>query len=409
MKQLLLPLIVAIFGAANLFAQDDTADVWRQNGKPIADSDARKTKAGFGAEMALTTDLQFYEEWKKPDPPVIDEVKTVMRSVAFDTILIFVDPGTDKSGTANVTADITVRKPDGSVYAQQKDVVAWSGKYSAVPHILELSQSSMHVRIDPGDPLGAYTVEVVVKDHNKNVELPLKTSIEVKELDYDEWFTSYYKSKDPTAFPGFLDYLKDQKLFSKEDSAPPMCAFVGTILREHPEFIAKYFPDISAFPEDEQKAVENLLLLSNTKEALAVVKKSKFKDDPDAQLIAIPEKKEVEGPSDLDICWGYFFASGDVNGLHPIITALDFGKYTGSIDAYKTSKKTAEDQKKAWLEATWRAAMWSLESNARQHPPVMQYLEDQLRGGKLSKDETAYVGFIMSRLKPDKYKIDVSK
>jgi hypothetical protein len=78
-----------------------------------------------------------------------------------------------------VTCDIIVRKPDGAVYGEQKDVVGWKGKYVVPAHNLQLAQGRMGIRIEPQDPSGVYIVETIIRDNIKKIELSLKTTFEI--------------------------------------------------------------------------------------------------------------------------------------------------------------------------------------------------------------------------------------
>jgi hypothetical protein len=133
----------------------------------------------FGAQLFLTENAQVFQDWNKPETPKITPVEKVRRNVPIFTVILFVEPGTDTTGVANVTCDIVVRKPDGGIYGQQKNTVLWRRKYLAHSHVLQLSEGYMGIRIEPKDPSGTYSVEVVVDDHIKNVHLPLKTTFEV--------------------------------------------------------------------------------------------------------------------------------------------------------------------------------------------------------------------------------------
>jgi hypothetical protein len=46
-------------------------------------------------------------------------------------------------------------------------------KIDPAPKALQLARDFTGIRIEPKDPAGVYTVEVVVKDHVKKVELHL--------------------------------------------------------------------------------------------------------------------------------------------------------------------------------------------------------------------------------------------
>ncbi len=176
MKSLFLTSLTALL-VSPLIAQD--ANSWRKDGKAVADTPNMKSKGEFGAQLFLTESAQFFEDWNKPETPKLTTLEKPRRNVPIFTAILFVDPGIDASGAANVTCDITVRKPDGTVYGEQKDVVGWKGKYIAPAHNLQLTEGRMGIRIEPQDPSGIYTVEVLVRDNIRKIELPLKTTFEI--------------------------------------------------------------------------------------------------------------------------------------------------------------------------------------------------------------------------------------
>ena len=155
------------------------AESWQKDGKPAPNTPSMKSKNGFGAQLFLTENAQVIQDWNKPETPKITPAEKARRNVPIFTVLLFVEPGIDPAGMANVTCDIVVRKPDGSVYGQQKNTVVWKHKYLAASHALQLSEGYMGIRIEPKDPSGIYTVEVIVRDHIKNIQLPLKATFKV--------------------------------------------------------------------------------------------------------------------------------------------------------------------------------------------------------------------------------------
>ena len=171
--------LIAVLLGASLHGEDSTA--WRKDGKPAADTPNMKSKNGFGAQLYLTQNTQFFEDWNKPGTPNLTELKNnrAHRNVPLFSAILFVDPGLDSKGSVDVTYDIVIRKPDGSIYGEQKDFVGLKGKYVAPAHSLQLAKERMGIRIDSQDPSGTYTVEVIVRDHIKKVELPLKATFEV--------------------------------------------------------------------------------------------------------------------------------------------------------------------------------------------------------------------------------------
>ncbi len=100
---------------------------WRKDGKPVTDTANMKSKNGFAAELFLTESAQFFEDWRKPETPKLTTLKKdkARRNVPIFTAILFADPGIDANGAADVTCDIVIRRPDGTVYGEQKDVVGW--------------------------------------------------------------------------------------------------------------------------------------------------------------------------------------------------------------------------------------------------------------------------------------------
>ncbi|MEY2407841.1 MAG: hypothetical protein QOF48_511 [Verrucomicrobiota bacterium] len=148
--------------------------VWRKDGKPIADTDSQKTRDGFGALLLLIDDKKFFDDWKKPDPPRLRTITNATRILPVHTTVIFAGAGRNADGEVHVTCDVTIRKPDGSVYGAQKGLVATRGRQTLSPTMLQLARDRLVVRIEPHDPAGTYTVEVTVKDNVKKVDLRLK-------------------------------------------------------------------------------------------------------------------------------------------------------------------------------------------------------------------------------------------
>ena len=170
---------IAVLFGASLHGDDSTA--WRKDGKPAADTPNIKSKNGFGARLHLTQNAQFFEDWNKPGTPNLTELKNnkAHRNVPLFSAILFVDPGTDSKGSVDVTYDMVIRKPDGSIYGEQKNAVGLKGKFVVPAHDLQLAQERMGIRIDNQDPPGTYTVEVTVRDHIKKVELSLKATFQV--------------------------------------------------------------------------------------------------------------------------------------------------------------------------------------------------------------------------------------
>ena len=129
--------------------------------------------ASFNPEPTV---LRGLEQAGNTEPETLEKAH---RNVPLFSIILFVDPGTDSKGSVDVTYDMVIRKPDGSIYGEQKNAVGLKGKFVIPAHDLQLAQERMGIRIDNQDPSGTYTVEVTVRDHIKKVDLPLKATFKV--------------------------------------------------------------------------------------------------------------------------------------------------------------------------------------------------------------------------------------
>jgi hypothetical protein len=147
---------------------------WRKDGKPLADTDSQKARDGFGAMLLLIDDKKFFEDWKKPEPPRFKTLTNATRMVPVYTVVIFAGAGRNAEGEAQVSCDVTIRKPDGEVYGEQRGLVAAQGRQVLSPTMLQLARDRLVIRIEPHDPAGIYTVEVTVRDHVRKVDLRLK-------------------------------------------------------------------------------------------------------------------------------------------------------------------------------------------------------------------------------------------
>ena len=158
----------------------DTTNASRSVTAPQNDGIALAQTNGFGVQFFLVEGEKFFADWEKPQPPHIAPVSIAKRGVPICTAVIFVGAGLKSDGKADVTYDTVVRKPDDSVYARDKDLVGAQEKIDPSPKALQLARDFTGIRIEPKDPAGVYTVEVVVKDKVKRVELHLKRRFTVE-------------------------------------------------------------------------------------------------------------------------------------------------------------------------------------------------------------------------------------
>lgn len=134
---------------------------------------------GFTAHLWITEDEEFFRRFAQGGDVKFDGTTLVRRGVPVFLTLFIRGPGIDPSGAAEVTADIVVRKPDGTVYFEGKDAPCWTGKYPYSPDSTQIADAKVKLSIEPQDPAGVYTVEATVHDKIKKVDLTLKKTFNV--------------------------------------------------------------------------------------------------------------------------------------------------------------------------------------------------------------------------------------
>ncbi len=127
-------------------------------------------KDGFSVIFLLTDDTTFYQKWALPETPHISTQDTFKRGQTALPIIIFATDGKDDKGNANLTCDLTVTKPDGSMYAHFDGLTIWKDEPAPV---MELSWSKIDIALEHNDPLGVYRVHATVHENNKKVNVNL--------------------------------------------------------------------------------------------------------------------------------------------------------------------------------------------------------------------------------------------
>ena len=221
---------------------------------------------------------------------------------------------------------------------------------------------------------------------------------------HDDWFKQFYKSQDVSKFDGFWKDMISEKRLENENQIAPLTGFTSQVLHLHPELLKGRLDDISRFPEKQRKPILNILWLSDTKEAQSILEKNKASDLIHQTPPPIGSWL-IKDASDLDLCWGYYFATGDTNALVPIVFALDLATNAGAIQRYRTSMKSEEDKVAAYKDAIFGAAMWSLSSNAKENKKIASYLDKSYEDSHTPALRKRCIRMILSKVYPEKYEI----
>lgn len=152
---------------------------WRDGqGRPAPNTENRKAVNGFGGWLLITSDADYRAKWEtQPDAvPHFNEAKEVGRGKQVFVLTFFTNPLLNDSGNADVTCDIDLFKPNGTLALHQPETVCFKGKLKGKPNYLYLSAPVIGFVGDPGDPSGEWSVSITLKDNLRHVSLPLKTT-----------------------------------------------------------------------------------------------------------------------------------------------------------------------------------------------------------------------------------------
>lgn len=172
-------LLGALFAGA---AQSQSA-YWRhQDGQPAQETDFIRSKNGFGGSVIATTDEDWKEKWDTPPDtkPKFGMAGTVPYGKKVFILTFFSNPGRDRQGHSDVRCDLKITNPKGEVALTKNDASCFAGKIGGSPYHVYLSGPVIAFSGDPGDPAGTWVVDVKLRDALRQVELPLRTSFELK-------------------------------------------------------------------------------------------------------------------------------------------------------------------------------------------------------------------------------------
>jgi hypothetical protein len=141
-----------------------------------------KSQQDFAGSLLATTDEDWENKWNTPAEtrPNFKKAGVVPYGKKIFILTFFANPKRDSVGNANVRCDLKLIAPTGKVSLAQKDMTCFAGRLAGNPYNLYLSAPVISFSGDPGDPSGTWVVEVNLRDAIRNVELPLRTTFQLK-------------------------------------------------------------------------------------------------------------------------------------------------------------------------------------------------------------------------------------
>ncbi len=193
---------------------------------------------------------------------------------------------------------------------------------------------------------------------------PLQDSLNTQEK-LNEWMSHYYLHRDTASVVPAIRQMFKQGWFARDTAVAPLAAFLASVFYQNHKKIEPWLHELNDLTLEQKKYLWMAVHLSGVPESQELLQKIGMENGAEAgkyvnQLLA--EKRQnvvdmpVTGPAVLDMFWGQFVASGDERCVRRVIGALYYLQET-------------EDLAKILIGG---AARWSLESNAAQHPRVLE-------------------------------------
>jgi len=226
--------------------------------------------------------------------------------------------------------------------------------------------------------------------------------------DAKNWLNHYYEHPTPERFVAEVRALSKLGSLSDPEIAAPISVFLGRVMAANPAQVDGWLSQLEDLKGGDRQTILFAANLSGTKEAQAYLARQtdaeRYRGKPTETRTLEPKD-----PTVLDMLWADFFATGEAVPVRRIVAALNYAEYAGALDRFATSEKTEKDRNDALLEVVFKAAMWSLESNARQHRRVGEILEQFYFSGELTRSEKLWLSAILAKAMPDKYEFSRSQ
>lgn len=111
----------------------------------------------------------FMAAWAGPTPPTLPTSNRMERNQPIQQFVLYANCTRDAAGECDVTAKVLITAPDGSAYGDPLAFDVVKGAATAPAGSIGLAAGSVGLRVEDGEQLGRYRVELVVTDHNSGL------------------------------------------------------------------------------------------------------------------------------------------------------------------------------------------------------------------------------------------------
>lgn len=172
---LLIVLLLPSFGYAEQVGWTD------RNGNSLENTENKKSINGFGGWLLITSDQNWKEKWESPEsvPPLFTTAEQISLGDNITILTLYINPQTDLNNRISLTCDIKVTRPDGTPSYDETDLECADEELIGPASNVRLTYVVINFIAELSDPYGTWTIEVVLKDQNSHIEIPLRNSFEL--------------------------------------------------------------------------------------------------------------------------------------------------------------------------------------------------------------------------------------
>jgi len=199
----------------------------------------------------------------------------------------------------------------------------------------------------------------------------------------DDWLTFYYRDPRPDQVVAQLKAWSSEGTLQDANARAPLTGFLSQIFRQNADKLQDWRLQLKGLPKEDLELINMAIWMSNTKESKELLQKEipkAFKDKSPPDILTL----KLDSPSALDLLWGYFFATGDSKALRRIVAMFRYA------DAPTKLEGIPKDRSPLYVILP-KAAKWSISSNARQHPKVMEDCKKILASDQLNDTEKKWL------------------
>lgn len=366
--------------------------------------------------LIKTIDYSFKEKWSNTlgsSIPIITACDTVFKKQYFYITAVAGYYALDNQDISNVVYSIKIVKPDNSIYFSQENLLLVNRKMSKKDDLI-MSDAILKVCFENEDAFGKYKIEIEIKDKisgkSKSINsdivlapLPPYNQVQVKTNEaFSKWFDTYYENPNPEKALAYYIYYSQSTLSDKDSSFWPVFSAFNEITKNN-GFLLPQIMD--CYKNQDLKTKIYLLYLLTYSNIGTTDFFNSLEGEEKNTYLKIKETplKDIYGtlsdPSQLDMLWGTFLTNGSYQPILKLIQTLDYTKYQGDLDKFKSSQKTNEDRQKALNNAIYTSLVWSLKSNCKQHKLVKEYCDWAEQNEKLSGVQKSELEIILNGIK----------